>query len=125
MPRVSGQIELLIGGSTTHIPSQDDQKIIDTLAGLVPSAALSYQQAIADLKDGSRVSFRGPALELRETLREVVDYMAPDAAVEKSPGVPTGRKALWSDDEAEGSVHPSNTTAKHVFERVTPRCKRN
>jgi hypothetical protein len=52
----------------------------------VPSAALSYKQAIHDLKDDSRVSFRSPALELRETLREILDHLAPDSEVTAEPG---------------------------------------
>jgi hypothetical protein len=64
----------------------EDEKIINTLQGLVPAASLSYQQAIADLADDNRVSFRGPALELREALRETLDYLAPDKDVEASPG---------------------------------------
>lgn len=51
---------------------------------LVPTAALSYQQAIRDLADGGRVSYRGPAAELREVLREVLDHQAPDGEVMKS-----------------------------------------
>ena len=54
--------------------------------GLVPSAALSYKQALADLNDEKRISFRGPALELREALREALDALAPDEDVVKSDG---------------------------------------
>lgn len=64
----------------------EDEQIINTLQGLVPAAALSYQQAIADLADDSRVSFRGPALELREALRETLDHLAPDKEVEAMEG---------------------------------------
>jgi hypothetical protein len=64
----------------------EDEKIIETLKGLVPAAALSYQQAIADLADDNRVSFRGPALELREALRETLDFLAPDKDVTEAPG---------------------------------------
>jgi hypothetical protein len=64
----------------------EDEKIISTLQGLVPAAALSYQQAIADLADDNRVSFRGPALELREALRETLDHLAPDKDVEAMDG---------------------------------------
>ena len=53
-------------------------QIIETLQSLVPTAALSYQQAIRDLADSTRVSYRGPAAELREVLREVCDHLAPD-----------------------------------------------
>jgi hypothetical protein len=51
----------------------------------VPSAAQSYKQAILDLTDSSRVSFRGPALELREALREILDHLAPDSEVTAAP----------------------------------------
>jgi hypothetical protein len=64
----------------------EDEKIIKTLQDLVPAAALSYQQAIADLADDNRLSFRGPALELREALRETLDHLAPDKDVEAMDG---------------------------------------
>ena len=69
--------------TVAHI--EEDQQIISKLDALVPSAALSYQQAILDLKDDRRVSFRGPALELRETLREILDHLAPDSEVTAAP----------------------------------------
>jgi Predicted pPIWI-associating nuclease len=62
-------------------PNDDDARIIETLEGLVPPAALSYRQAIIDLADENRLSFRGPALELREALRETLDHLAPDKDV--------------------------------------------
>jgi Predicted pPIWI-associating nuclease len=65
--------------------SPAEQIIINTLAKLVPSAAQSYQQAVIDLADNGRVSFRGPAHELRENLREALDQIAPDDAVMSSP----------------------------------------
>jgi histone H3/H4 len=66
--------------------TEEDQQIIDKLDALVPSAALSYKQAILDLGDDSRVSFRGPALELREALREILDHLASDSEVTAAPG---------------------------------------
>lgn len=66
--------------------TEEDEQIIDKLDALVPSAALSYKQAILDLRDDSRVSFRGPALELREALREILDHLAPDIEVTAAPG---------------------------------------
>jgi hypothetical protein len=66
-------------------PTDDDDEIIRRLDALVPSAALSYKQAIFDLKDDGRVSFRGPALELREALREILDNLAPDSEVTAAP----------------------------------------
>jgi hypothetical protein len=66
--------------------TEEDKHIIDKLDALVPSAALSYKQAILDLSDDSRISFRGPALELREALREILDRLAPDGEVTAEPG---------------------------------------
>ena len=63
-----------------------DQKIIATLHTLVPSAALSYAQAMTDLQTEERRSWRGPATDLREALRETLDYLAPDDEVAKSDG---------------------------------------
>lgn len=73
-------------GSPSPASSEEDEQIIAKLDVLVPSAALSYKQAVLDLKDGSRVSFRGPALELREALREILDHLAPDSDVTAAPG---------------------------------------
>ncbi len=63
-----------------------DKAIIETLSKLLPSAARSYQQAIIDLKMDSRLSWRGPATDLREALRETLDHLAPDAEVIAQPG---------------------------------------
>jgi hypothetical protein len=90
------RIKRLIPGLTTKIAisasdeegnrlSVEEEKLIQTVENLVPSAALSYQQAIRDLNDKDRLSFRGPALELREALRETLDQLAPDTDVMASP----------------------------------------
>lgn len=63
-----------------------EKQIISTLAQLIPSAALSYEQAIKDLADENRISYRGSGTELRESLREVLDHLAPDDEVTKSEG---------------------------------------
>jgi hypothetical protein len=65
--------------------TEEDEQVMGRLDALVPSAAQSYKQAILDLMDSSRVSFRGPALELREALREILDHLAPDSEVTGSP----------------------------------------
>jgi hypothetical protein len=59
----------------------EDENIIKKLVRLVPAAAQSYTQALHDLQDAKRVSFRGPAFELREALRETLDNLAPDDEV--------------------------------------------
>lgn len=64
----------------------DDQVIIDTLTKVAPSAALSYQQALIDMQSESRLSWRGPATDFREALRECLDHLAPDNDVESQSG---------------------------------------
>jgi hypothetical protein len=86
IPRVTSQLEVRGGISASVVsPSETDQKILSTLTALLPSAAQSYQQALSDLADPNRLSFRGPAHELRESLREVLDHLAPDTDVTKAP----------------------------------------
>lgn len=60
--------------------------IAETLRRMIPAAALSYEQAVRDLSSPERISFRGTANELRETLREVLDYLAPDDEVMSASG---------------------------------------
>lgn len=73
------------------IPDKDemnflDTQILETLQSIVPSAALSYAQAISDIRSENRRSWRGPATDLREALRETLDYLAPDSDVKAFPG---------------------------------------
>jgi len=90
LPTAGKTLAINIGASpdasADHAATTEEQKIAATLEALVPSAALSYKQALADLTDEKRVSFRGPALELREALREALDVLAPDQDVIKSDG---------------------------------------
>lgn len=87
-PRITGKLAL--GGATSQndkpVISPDDQTIASTLEGLVPNAARSFKQALIDLTDTKRFSYRGPAVELREALRETLDYLAPDKEVVKMTG---------------------------------------
>lgn len=66
--------------------SQVEAAILLTLEKLLPLTALSYRQAIQDLADQKRYSYRGVAAEFREVLREVLDHLAPDEDVINSPG---------------------------------------
>lgn len=74
----------LPGPSGAH--SGVESLILETLRELVPSAALSYEQAILDLQAPSRLSYRGAAVEIRECVREVLDHLAPDRDVTKADG---------------------------------------
>jgi hypothetical protein len=63
-----------------------DRLLLDTLARVCASAALSYRQGLVDLSDAGRLSWRGTATEFREALRETLDFLAPDDAVQGQPG---------------------------------------
>lgn len=71
-----------------------DRLIIDTLKDVCTSAAAAYSQALEDLGADKRESWRGPATDLRESLRETLDQMAPDDEVMKSPGFKLEKGAL-------------------------------
>jgi hypothetical protein len=84
--------EIALGRSASPTRGDDarrsavEDRILKTLDDLVPSAGLSYRQALADLADPSRVSHRGTANELRNVLWDVLDRLAPDADVIAAPG---------------------------------------
>lgn len=63
-----------------------DELIVSSLNDICPSAALAYQQALLDFDQPTRLSWRGPATDLREALRETLDVLAPDKEVEGIPG---------------------------------------
>lgn len=63
-----------------------DQLIIETLRDICPSAAAAYSQALMDLGAEKRESWRGPATDLREALRETLDVLAPDNEITIEPG---------------------------------------
>ncbi|MCI0420507.1 MAG: hypothetical protein L0312_15000, partial [Acidobacteria bacterium] len=63
-------------------PSREETLILKTLEALVPSAAASYRQGLSDLTGPERLSYRGTAADFRESLREALDQLAPDADVE-------------------------------------------
>jgi Predicted pPIWI-associating nuclease len=73
-------------GSGRLVLSQIERAIIETLGRMLPSSSASYEQALRDITQGGRVSWRGTAGELREVLREVIDHLAPDDKVLASPG---------------------------------------
>ena len=73
-------------GSGQLVLSQTEKDILTTLVTLLPSSAASYEQALRDIAQGGRVSWRGTAAELRETLRTVIDHLAPDEKVTAASG---------------------------------------
>jgi len=72
--------------SKPDVLSDTENLIFNTLHRIVPSAASSFRQAIIDLSDSNRLSYRGVANELRECLRETLDHLAPDEDVMTQSG---------------------------------------
>lgn len=77
-------VDAKVQGISKNKEAIGNKSIIETLKKIVPSAAISYQQAINDLQN-QRISYRGTVAELREVLREVLDYLAPDMEVISTP----------------------------------------
>lgn len=77
---------LVVQRQKEDIRTGPDIRIITTLRALLPGAAASYEQALIDLSESSRLSWRGPATDLREALREALDHLAPDKDVSASSG---------------------------------------
>jgi predicted pPIWI-associating nuclease len=73
-------------GERRLILSEVEGAILETLGKMLPATAAAYEQALRDLQIGDRVSWRGPANEFREILREVIDHLAPDSVVMQAPG---------------------------------------
>lgn len=73
-------------GPKENVITLADSLIVSSLNEICPSASLAYQQALSDFAQPERLSWRGPATDLREALRETLDILAPDAEVESSPG---------------------------------------
>lgn len=71
-----------------------EQRILGTLKAMLPDAAASYEQAIIDLRNSTRISWRGTAVEFREVVREVLDHLAPDDDVMKEPGFSLERERI-------------------------------
>ncbi len=84
----SAERQALVSGSSASSAQFEpvDKLILATLSGLLPPAARSYEQALSDMRSGERLSWRGPATDLREALRETLDHLAPDDEVSGEPG---------------------------------------
>src|SRR6185312_12273297 len=80
------EIKATGGGSrsATRLMTATEAAILATLERIIPSTALSYRQALQDLAESQRASYRGTAAEVREVLRELLDHLAPDEEVLKS-----------------------------------------
>ena len=119
---------LSTAGTSNTTPSNDaaELRIIETLRMLVPSAALSYQQAMIDLALNERLSWRGPATDLRECLRKTLDHLAPDAEVKAMHGYrqepdtagPTMKQKVRSILKNRGASKAMSTPAEAATDAV-------
>lgn len=117
---------LLQSQSTSNPTNSTDVRIVQTLTKILPSAALAYQQALEDLNEETRFSWRGPATDLRESLRETLDHLAPDKEVEALPGYkqekdtngPTMKQKVRFILTKRGTSKGQSATAEHAVESV-------
>ncbi len=128
---VESERELKMGQAATRprvdfVTTGVETQILGTLHKLIPSAALSYEQALRDLRAAPRLSYRGTAVELREALREVLDHLAPDADVMRSAGFklekdttrPTMKQKAQFILKARGVPSGALSTPKDAIQRV-------
>lgn len=69
-----------------------DEIVATRLRQLDPALADSYEQAIQDVADGQRITYRGVAAELREVLTGVLHRLAPDGEVQATEWYREARK---------------------------------
>ena len=91
--KIEGESLLRVARYVPPGRSAQDVHIVSSLTEVCPSASLAYQQALTDLQQTNRVSWRGPACELREALRETLDTLAPDDAVVATPNFKLEKEA--------------------------------
>jgi hypothetical protein len=80
------------GASAKAVAHGKEALVMETLRKLLPTAADSFQQGLNDLSSTDRVSWRGTVVEFRESLREVLDHLAPDKDVMSMPGYKPEKK---------------------------------
>lgn len=76
--------------NTKTINNGYESAILSILNQIVPAVGNSYQQVMNDLSS-TRISYRGTVAEMREVLRETLDYLAPDNEVTKMKGFKLGK----------------------------------
>lgn len=82
--------------------SARESSILVRLRKLSGPLADSMEQALRDMNDQSRLSYVGPAGEVREVMRATVQQLAPDEEIRKQPwyvGIPQGNKTNPSQAE--------------------------
>src|SRR5439155_23203802 len=78
------QIPRAPGEPTPSADTGGDEIVASRLRQLDPILAASYEQAVRDVADNQRITYRGAAAELREVLTGVLHRLAPDAEVQST-----------------------------------------
>ena len=123
---LSAKAEEGINGAVVSDLSPSENLIITTLENYVPSAAASYRQGILDLRMSERLSYRGTAVEFRESLRETLDHLAPDSEVKSQPGFklekdtsgPTMKQKVVYILKSRGRKKPQQDSVKKSLELI-------
>lgn len=82
--------------------SDREAGILTRLHKLSSSLSASMEQALRDLNDQTRLSYMGPAGEVREVMRAAVQMLAPDEEIRQQPwyvGISQGSKTNPSQAE--------------------------
>ncbi len=87
-------------------PSSEDAKILGRLDQIDPSIAASFRQFLADIRTGSRLSYKGTACELRAVIELLLDNLAPEEEV----------GARYKTDPQTGRV-PYANRARYILEQ--------
>ncbi|HEV2426423.1 MAG TPA: hypothetical protein VGZ29_16475 [Terriglobia bacterium] len=74
-------------------PAGRDEEAARRLRNLDAKVADDYEQAVLDIEDSDRVSYRGAAAELREVLTQVLHILAPTADVQAADWYREARKS--------------------------------
>ena len=87
-----------------------ESEILARLRRLSPQLADSFEQALKDLNDHTRLSYIGPAGEIREVMRAAIQLLAPDEEVKG--------QAWYVGIEQGGKRHPSQAErARYAAQR--------
>ena len=82
---IRAEADLRLFFQATALPTIDiAEHFLAEMERLVPTAAAAYRQAVSDLRS-ERLSYRGPANELRQALWSVLQELAPDDDVIAEP----------------------------------------
>jgi uncharacterized protein YdiU (UPF0061 family) len=76
-----------------HSSASRDEEVVKRLSHLSAELTASYEQSILDLQDVNRLSYRGPASELREVVTGALHLLAPDERVKATEWYKESRRS--------------------------------